>query len=308
MFVNMSYHTTSTFADRECERVRNLIFDAEKINISKGAFKEWLQIQSWFIHAEHAKYPLLKTRDAVEESEQEYPWSLALRNERFNLLGPVVNFCLTPLESFGVGDQEKRACGVSTLLLHEDGCHVFSIGSANEWNFEEDIVSKTKCFVETFDCTVGPNAKPPYSIAHRVRLHRHCLGDKDEIINDRSFLSWSSMHQLVNSSAAPILLKMDIEGYEYPVIRSIIEDGRFMPMQILVEIHLHVMATDFKRTVSSAELVTFFNYLLLLPSPCSFSPQLLAHGKLCSRSCKYLSTPATFLTLLRLRRRGLLRP
>ena len=44
-------------------------------------------------------------------------------------------------------------------------CVVISIGSNGEWEFEEDIVKRTRCTVHTFDCTVPTSAAP-------LRLHR----------------------------------------------------------------------------------------------------------------------------------------
>ena len=60
-------------------------------------------------------------------------------------------------------EQEKHACGLSTLFSKEKECVVVSIGSQNLWVFEEAIYQNTSCRIEVFDCTV-PGASPPTHI------------------------------------------------------------------------------------------------------------------------------------------------
>jgi len=150
--------------------------------------------------------------------EQEY----STDHKRFNMLGPVGPSCRTKLESFGAGDEEKRACGLSEIARDKRGnCIIYSIGSNNVWGFEEDIFNRTQCKVETFDCTVGEDSKPPYYIQSRVHLHRICLGESDAVINNRTFMSWQTINQMIGLKSGPTFLKMDIEGYEFDVMKSI---------------------------------------------------------------------------------------
>lgn len=140
-------------------------------------------------------------------------------------------------------------------------CVVFSIGSDNQWEFEEAIYARTPCRIETFDCTVKDNAKVPETIQDRTRLHRVCLGDKEEFINDKQFSTWNSLLQIAEMSSAPTFLKMDIEGFEYPVMRAIIESGKNMPLQIAMELHYSTYEHIFHGCKSSAEIYAFMNYL-----------------------------------------------
>jgi hypothetical protein len=39
-------------------------------------------------------------------------------------------------------------------LGKEEECVIYSIGSDDSWGFEEDMAKRTKCRIETFDCTV----------------------------------------------------------------------------------------------------------------------------------------------------------
>jgi hypothetical protein len=58
----------------------------------------------------------------------------------------------------GQGDEEKRVCW--TPEFEQDDCVVFSLGSNNQWTFEENVVKETKCKIHTFDCTVF-DPRPP---------------------------------------------------------------------------------------------------------------------------------------------------
>lgn len=69
---------------------------------------------------------------------------------------------------------------------------LYSLGSNNQWKFEEAIVEKTSCRVETFDCTIPETTLPPESIRHRVRFHNYCISDKDE----GKYKTWKSLHKI----------------------------------------------------------------------------------------------------------------
>ena len=80
-----------------------------------------------------------------------------------------------PPELFGdeqvfqqTGDRLFRACGLSK---ERAPCTVLSIGSRNEWEFEEEVVRRTPCRVATFDCTIHPSTRPPAAIRPRVTFH-----------------------------------------------------------------------------------------------------------------------------------------
>lgn len=151
------------------------------------------------------------------------------RMPTFSELGNVkVNGCSTPLSVFGVGDDAKRVC-MDDIVLNEP-CHVVSIGSNNQWGFEEAIFAKTHCKVETFDCT--GDFVVPKAIRSRVRWHKKCISDKQD---DDLYLDWPGVIALLGG-AAPILLKMDIEGWEWPVLKQVAAHS-VKPHQIAVEIH-----------------------------------------------------------------------
>lgn len=57
------------------------------------------------------------------------------------------------------------------------------------------------------------------------------------------FWSWTALLSHVGLSTAPVYVKLDIEGYEFPVIYSMVEEMRrsksmhMLPKQMMVEVH-----------------------------------------------------------------------
>ena len=164
-----------------------------------------------------------------------------LRDERlFDALGPVVPACAEPLESYGKGDGEKRICGLSKLIADGRPCVIYSVGCNNQWDFEEAIVANpltAHCTIETFDCTVAPDLEPPEHIRHRVRLHKYCLGKEDRDVGGKPFISYDTLHRMVDGKGPPTFLKMDIEGWEWDVLPAVINSNSPIPQQIGFELH-----------------------------------------------------------------------
>lgn len=132
---------------------------------------------------------------------------------KFNSLGPLAPAC-RQTEVFSGGDSEKRACGITKMAAP---CKIISIGSHNEWGFEEAIVARTNCSVDTFDCTgKGKGWAVPTDIAHRVALHEKCIGGVEGVNFNNSandFITWPTLLDMAGiMEGAPTYLKMDIEG------------------------------------------------------------------------------------------------
>jgi hypothetical protein len=160
----------------------------------------------------------------------------ANNHTKFNAMGPVGPSCLS-IESYGVGDSEKRVCGLQLFAANE--CIVISIGSNNEWGFEEAIFHSTKCTIHTLDCTMAENSQPPHAIQQRTHFHNICIGKTDEVVESRRYMSWKSILLLIGSpTTAPTLLKMDVEGSEWDVLPAIISGPQdIQPLQIAFELH-----------------------------------------------------------------------
>jgi len=157
-------------------------------------------------------------------------------------------------------DESKYVCGSDDLSA---GCIVYSIGGNNKWEFEVKMHEMTPCHIHTFDCT-GPRERfqPPPEIADRHTFHHTCLSTVKEpapinpqitnrftIVGDMDTLQ--GMQDRLGHERLD-LLKMDIEGYEWPLFESWPElsHGQAsntmanLPMQVLVEIHYKTQMTD----------------------------------------------------------------
>jgi len=181
-------------------------------------------------------------------------------------------------------DLSKIVCGLTELQKKEqDECIIYSIGGNNQWDFELDLLQKTPCEVHTFDCTGLPTRfeKPTHD---RLHFHHVCLGIKHEDaiapeacrrVQKKCGATWTllEMQQQLGHDRID-LLKIDIEGWEWPLLQSwplLIEEGDMsrqvvvLPMQILMEVHYRtpfkVLRTrkvrwnkDFKFAIDMVEL------------------------------------------------------
>jgi hypothetical protein len=183
------------------------------------------------------------------------------KHEVFDALGPVIQCPTNLLNSYGKGDGEKRICG-----LMADPCVVISLGSQNVWDFEQAIIAKhPQCKVHTFDCYT-PGHVPP-NLRKAVTSYTTCIGPVDQIIGGKQFLSWPSILKLIGINTPPTALKMDIEGYEWAVIREMLTSSphHLLPLSISFELHTSTHITDIgwqKRTRSAPEVALFMEYLL----------------------------------------------
>jgi len=206
-------------------------------------------------------------------SHEEHDPVVLHNHRRFDLIGPVGPRC-AHLESYGRGDEEKRACQLSGL---QPGCHVISIGSKRNWGFEEAIFSGTPCRIDTFDCTTPADTLPPPAIRNRTHFHKVCLAERSYVRRSRIFEGWSDLLQRIPSlhGRAPDFLKMDIEGYEYAALQSIVDARRLwpsgggeeppaLPSQVAVELHFktHMKGLPFYgRLVTPAEIALFVDHM-----------------------------------------------
>jgi hypothetical protein len=151
---------------------------------------------------------------------------------RFDAMGPVLHCPSEIFESFGEGDGEKRICG----SMIDDDCVVISIGSYNQWDFEEAVIAKyPHCKIHTFDCYV--TGVVPDQIKDQVTFYPLCIGVKDEVIKGHEFLSWPSVVKKVGLTKPPTAMKMDIEGFEWTVIPAVIKSNVLVPESFSFELH-----------------------------------------------------------------------
>lgn len=121
------------------------------------------------------------------------------------------------------GDGGKWICDPDSLKTH-DSVLVYSMGSNNEFSFEEEIraLLGDKAEIHTFDVGKGLNV-PPYVTYHEAMVTSLC-----DVMRDLGHL-----RRTVD------ILKMDIEGSEFDVLLSASKNGCLrLVNQISLEAHL----------------------------------------------------------------------
>jgi hypothetical protein len=185
-------------------------------------------------------------------------------HERFAMLGPLGPRCAAPLEEYGVGLDVKRVCGLSQMARSAvvageaaqaaetkaaetkgktmaagaapGACVVLSVGSFNEYSFELDVARRTACRIVTLDCTVEPVV--PAELVGRLEFLRKCLGPESKVEGGLDFISWPDLVARLGVGRFAHV-KMDIEGYEWPVVTAMVQTLRAeqLPEQLSLELH-----------------------------------------------------------------------
>lgn len=142
------------------------------------------------------------------------------------------------------GSETDGAKFICYDYVTKGNCVVYSLGSRMDFSFESDVVEKLQCQVHTFDCTVGnPGAD---ELPRGVTFHPWCIGGQDELkpfhsdIFDSSgqmaqYYTMSTVMRLLGHTYVDIL-KMDIERFEFPVLKTLACPGCFG--QANIEFHL----------------------------------------------------------------------
>jgi len=155
-------------------------------------------------------------------------------------------------------DLAKTVCGLQEHLEarqkeassghNSTKCVVYSIGGNNEWDFEMDMLKRTPCDIHTFDCT-GERERFEVPEDPRIHFHHVCLTAYSQQGRHQPYgrmvgESWTllEMQQKLGHSRID-LLKVDIEGWEWPLLNSWPELGHtpeseqiLLPMQIAIEV------------------------------------------------------------------------
>lgn len=163
-------------------------------------------------------------------------------------------------------DESKIVCGLDHLKTNQrirslwkadqrttESCIVYSIGGNNQWKFELDVLRRTSCTVHTFDCTGEIQRFQVPSTGtkqNRINFHHVCLGTVHESApttcsgKNKCGETWTLLEMQQKLGHTRIdLFKMDIEGYEWPLLESwptladAASSSMILPMQIVTEIH-----------------------------------------------------------------------
>jgi len=142
--------------------------------------------------------------------------------------------------------QDKFMCSFSELTSNVDqDCHIISIGSNDQWGFESAILRQAPhCHTHTFDCTIQTPKRKPAS--ENATFYSVCVAgeDRTEPSSGRQYMTYPKLWELTGMKGGGKLLKMDIEGFEYDVLTSMMpssltndDDDSYLPEQIIVELH-----------------------------------------------------------------------
>lgn len=133
------------------------------------------------------------------------------------------------------GDGGKWACDPHriTTRVKERGCLVYSVGSNNDFSFEEAILRDVspECEIHTFDHTIG--AKPS-KLPVNVTFHPWGLARKNEGQNMKTMAS--IIRTLGHTDREIDIFKIDCEGCEWETVKSWFKGGARI-RQVLVEVH-----------------------------------------------------------------------
>jgi len=148
----------------------------------------------------------------------------------------------------------KLVCNAQDLF-NVANCTIVSVGSQNDFRFEEHIFATTNCRVEVFDCTGSQLGwQVPVQLRSRVRLHYVCLGAPEwRYAKDGGGVSrltpapktryrtatYEALLERIGLRSAPTFLKVDCEGCEVDLFRDLIDakQTELLPDQIAVEMH-----------------------------------------------------------------------
>lgn len=167
------------------------------------------------------------------------------------------NFCVSGKED---DDDDKHKAN------DKDDCHIFSIGSNDQWGFEEELLQKLPdCHVHTFDCTLKDNTPRRKPNDPKVHFYPHCVSSKDATTGGKYYKTYIGLVEATGIQHPPKVLKMDIEGFEFDVLSSMLKSpSTLWPEQIMMEVHFASRMIDLSwllRTRQTAEMTMFFDLL-----------------------------------------------
>jgi hypothetical protein len=125
-----------------------------------------------------------------------------------------------------MGDGGKWICDAYRLAAAEE-CNVVSIGSNNDWSFEQAIFRlNPHCKIFTFDHTIVPVNVPAY-----VNFHKIGLGSSD---NGQILTLASALKEVGLENKTVDIFKIDCEGCEREIFSEFLNLNL---RQILIELH-----------------------------------------------------------------------
>ncbi|GJJ78637.1 hypothetical protein EMPS_10996 [Entomortierella parvispora] len=158
---------------------------------------------------------------------------------------PASFMCPHDIQRVGpLADGGKWICGMS---FYEENprakCVIYSFGINHETRFEGEMLERTDCEIWAYDASVdamGPEARGP-----RSHFFPYFIGKTDHVDEDGK--QWRTLKSLMKDNGHDWIdiLKVDIEGSEYPTFDAIMDDFDVLPFSQL-QMELHVDKVSFK--------------------------------------------------------------
>ena len=159
-----------------------------------------------------------------------------------------------------LGDGGKWVCDVDTLAETAADCVIYSFGVRDDVTFEQEIIERSghNCVVHAFDPSVG--GLPQYAKgARNLHFHKSAISAYDGVdpVWPVADSLTGHMHALGHEHLR--LLKVDVEGAEWPVFEALLQVMRAQHRaqlswllqagtsvqfdQLLIELHLNNQTT-----------------------------------------------------------------
>lgn len=112
---------------------------------------------------------------------------------------------------------------------------IYSLGSNNQFEFENALLGSTMCEIHTFDCTSDP---PPGETNSSLFFHKWCIGSPPSSFQT-TMGPFKSFHQVLSElgHTSVRVMKWDVEGFEWDIFEEFFNDTTTLPNQILFELH-----------------------------------------------------------------------
>lgn len=192
-----------------------------------GGFFDDIRAADWRRLKGRIKY----TPDCMQNCEPEEPQHWYQNNWEPSFT------CLHEKRIGSWGDGGKWVCDPHriTASTSKRGCLVYSVGSSNNFDFEEAVLREISpdCEIHTFDHTIGmtPSNLPKHG---KVAFHPWGLVQSDQGASLKSMAT--IVHELDHDGRTIDILKIDCEGCEWETVRGWFQGG-IVIRQVLVEVH-----------------------------------------------------------------------
>ncbi|KNC81480.1 hypothetical protein SARC_06208 [Sphaeroforma arctica JP610] len=148
---------------------------------------------------------------------------------------PVIG-CETMRKIGDISDSGKWICNPDNMKKTGEKVLIYSLGSRNEYDFEEDMYKFFEGNVEIHTFDFGE----PRNTPHYVNYHQWGIGGEDVETERGTFKTLHTIMELLGHSDKVIdVFKMDIDGAECDALIPTIKNGWFNKInQLQMEIHL----------------------------------------------------------------------